>query len=418
MDSFFSADFFIQNRRRLRAQITDGSPIIITSNGLLQRGGDSSYAFCQDANFWYLTGIDEPDLILVIEQSKEYLMVPTREATRKAFDGALDTPAFVSRSGIDNIVETTEGWRLIEAALQRTKTVSTIVPATDYIESYGLYVNPARARLISRIKEKVSDIEIIDIVLKLVHMRMIKQKPELAAIQKAISITLSTIKKATAAGRISKYRHEYELEAEISKGFRSRGASGHSFEPIVAGGQRACTLHNIVNDSPLGDDELIIIDVGAEVEHYAADITRTVSNGRPTERQRQIHAAVADVQQYAFGLLKPGVFISEYEKKVEVYMGAKLVELGLIEKPEHDAIRRYYPHATSHFLGLNVHDVGDYEMPLAAGMVITVEPGIYVPQESIGVRIEDDVLIIRSGVKILSKAFAILLVCTAPFIAS
>mgnify|MGYP003473433194 FL=1 len=170
----------------------------------------------------------------------------------------------------------------------------------------------------------------------------------------------------------------------------------------MAAGKRACVLHNFANSSPLKNNELIIVDVGAEVEHYAADISRTISLGKPTRRQIQVHAAVLDVQQFAFGLLKPGLTRKEYESKVEHYMGEKLCELGLLKKPTHKQIRHYYPHATSHFMGLNVHDAGDYDSPFEAGTVMTVEPGIYIPEEGIGVRIEDDVLITKNGIKILS----------------
>jgi Xaa-Pro aminopeptidase len=139
------------------------------------------------------------------------------------------------------------------------------------------------------------------------------------------------------------------------------------------------------------------------VENYAADITRTYALGVPSKRQQQVSEAVQDVQKFALKLLKPGTSLRDYEQKVEELMGEKLLELGLIKTAEQRNIRRYYPHSTSHFLGLDVHDVGNYEQPLAAGMVLTVEPGIYIPEEKIGVRIEDDVLITKNGVEVLSK---------------
>jgi Xaa-Pro aminopeptidase len=193
------------------------------------------------------------------------------------------------------------------------------------------------------------------------------------------------------------------LEAEIGYGFRKRGAEHHAFAPIVAGGRRACTLHNVANNAPLSADELIVVDVGAEVEHYAADITRTISPSTPSRRQQTVYAAVLETQAYAMELLKPGVLLREYEHQVELFLGEKLRELGLIKTIDHENVRRFCPHATSHFLGLNVHDVGDYERPLEAGVVLTVEPGIYIPEESIGIRIEDDVLITGNGIKNLSR---------------
>lgn len=403
MNSYFTSDFFAGNRQRLRELFTGKAPIVITANGLLQRGADSSYAFCQDANFWYLTGIDEPDIILVMDRDKEFLIVPPRDFSRTAFDGAIDDTALTERSGIATVHETAEGWRLLSARLGKVKHVATIAAPPTYIDRYGIYANPARAQLIEQLKTYNTDIELLDLGLHLVRMRMIKQPPELVAMQAAIDITMATIKAATKTAKLARYQYEYQLEAEISAGFRARGATGHSFEPIVAGGKRACTLHNVANNGQLKNTELVVIDVGAEIEHYAADVTRTVSMGKLSKRQRVVHEAVQEVQKYAFGLLKPGVIIGEYEALIEKFMGEKLRELGLIKSINHENVRKYYPHATSHFLGLNVHDAGDYSLPLAEGMVITVEPGIYIPEEGIGVRIEDDVLITKRGISILTK---------------
>jgi Xaa-Pro aminopeptidase len=231
---------------------------------------------------------------------------------------------------------------------------------------------------------------------------MIKQPPELVALQQAIDITSKSLNDALAAGK--EYEFEYQLEASIAHGFRYRGAHGHSFEPIVAGGKNACTLHNVKNRSPLHQQTLVVCDVGAEVSHYAADITRTISVGKPTTRQKAVYAAVLSVQEYALGLLKPGVSLKKYEQQVVKRMGEELKRLGLIKRADSKNIRQYFPHATSHFLGLNVHDVGDYQLPLEAGIVLTCEPGIYIPEEGIGVRLEDDVLITSEGNRVLSVA--------------
>ena len=257
--------------------------------------------------------------------------------------------------------------------------------------------------IVEKIKSYNSEIELLDINQHLARLRMIKQLPELQAIQQAIDITTRTIKQATSSKKIAKYSHEFEIEAELSRGYRATGASGHSFDPIVASGERACVLHSVANNGAMSSDELVIIDTGAEVDHYAADIARTLSLGNPSRRQQAVHAAVIETQNYAFDLLKPGVYIKEYEQQIEHFIGEKMRELGLIKSIKHDDVRRFYPHATSHFLGLNVHDVGDYERPLEPGTVMTVEPGIYIREEGIGVRIEDDVLITPKGIKILSK---------------
>jgi Xaa-Pro aminopeptidase len=402
MNSQFNSDFFAANRRRLQELFTGTAPIVVTANGLLQRGMDSTYSFAQDANFWYLTGIDEPDIVLVMDRGKEYLIVPERSSSRQAFDGAVEYEALRHRSGVAKIYDGKAGWDELADRIKKVKHVATLGIPLAYVEQYGMYTNPARATVLEKLKSFNSEIEGLDLTPHLAWMRMIKQAPELAAIQAAIDITISTIKEVTKPAKFKKYAYEYELEAELSRGYRWRGAAGHAFDPIVAGGPRACTLHNVANNGQLAADELVIVDTGAEVEHYAADITRTFSFGSPSRRQRDVYEAVLEVQQFALDLLKPGIMLKDYEQQVEHFMGEKLRELGLIKTISHDSVRQYYPHATSHFLGLNVHDVGDYNRPLEAGVVMTVEPGIYIAEEGIGVRIEDNVLIKPRGLKILS----------------
>ncbi|MEK7594484.1 MAG: aminopeptidase P family protein [Patescibacteria group bacterium] len=403
MESRFNSDFFVGNRQRLRELFTGTAPIVVAANGLLQRGADSSYGFTQDANFWYLTGIDEPDLVLVIDRDKEYLIVPERSVSRQAFDGVLDEEKMRLRSGIKTIVNDKQGWDQLSNRLKKVKHAATLATPPAYVEHYGLYTNPARAAIVSRLKSEKNDLELLDLSPHLSRLRMIKQPVELEALQAAIDITAAGIKEATRPVSLKKYSHEYQIEAELSRGFRRRGADGHGFEPIVASGARACTLHNVANSGVLAADELVLLDVGAEVEHYSADITRTVALGTPSRRQQAVFDAVLDVQNFALDLLRVGVLLRDYEQQVEHYMGEKLRELGLIKTISHDNIREFYPHATSHFLGLNVHDVGDYERPLEPNTVLTVEPGIYIANEGIGVRIEDDVLITPKGPKILSR---------------
>lgn len=402
MESRFSSEFFAGNRQRLRELFTGTAPIVVTANGLLQRGADSTYAFAQDANFWYLTGIDEPDILLVMDRDKEYLIVPKRSASREAFDGVIETEPLIRRSGVQTVYDDTTGWEQLESRLKKVKHAVTLAVPLPYVEQYGMYTNPARAALVERLKVDKPELELLDLHHHLIRLRMVKQPEELAAIQAAITITASTLKEVIRPAKLKSYANEYEIEADLSRGFRRRGANGHAFEPIVAGGERACTMHNVANAGALSADELVLLDVGAEVEHYAADIARTVSLGTPSRRQQAVHAAVLEVQKFAFGLLKPGVVMKDYEQQVEHFMGEKLRELGLIKTISHEAVRKFYPHATSHFLGLNVHDVGDYERPLEPGMVLTVEPGIYIPDEAIGARIEDDVLITKRGIKILT----------------
>ncbi len=401
MSSPFSSDFFIGNRRRLQAVLPADVTIVVTANGLLQRGADSPYAFVQDANFWYLTGIDEPDVTLVIDGQREFLLAPVREGARATFDGTIDQTELTRISGIPDVINESAGWKRVDEVLGKSKKVATLAAAPNYIEQYGMYSNPSRLRLQERLHKHVADLELIDIRTELARLRMIKQPAELVALQTAIDITGKSLKDVFKGDR-SRYSYEYELEADVAAGFRRRGATGHSFEPIVAGGERACTLHNVANNSRLAKDQIVVIDVGAEYDHYAADITRTIALQQPTDRQQAVYDSVLATQEYAFGLIEPGITMRRFEEQVFTFIARELRGLKLIKRK--DDARTFFPHATSHFLGLNVHDVGDYEQPLQAGIVMTVEPGIYIPEEGIGVRIEDDVLVTESGIKVLSSS--------------
>ncbi len=399
MESYFTPDFFIGNRRRLKELFTGKAPIVIAANGLMQRNNDQAYPFRQDSNFWYLTGIDEPDLLLVLDKEREYLIVPDRHEVREFFDGSLQHEQLTKRSGIKEIIDAKEGWKRLGTRVARAKHVATLAAPKPYADYYDFYTNPARATLSEKLKEYNPDIELLDLREHFIRMRMIKQPPELEALRASIRLTVATIKKLHK--KLPNMSYENEAEAFITSEFRKKGAR-HGYDPIIGGGVNGCTLHYLANNDKLTPKKLVLVDVGAESELYSADITRTYVLGAPTKRQLAIHKAVLETQNYAFSLLKPGVTIKQNELKIEQFIGEKLRALGLIKSIEHDEVRRYYPHALSHYLGLDLHDLGDYEAPLAPGMVLTVEPGIYVPEEGIGVRIEDDVLITEKGIKILS----------------
>ncbi|CAN5642896.1 aminopeptidase P family protein [soil metagenome] len=373
---------------------------MITANGLLQRSGDTTYPFRQDSNFWYLTGIMEPDVTLVMDKTKEYLIVPGRAADRVTFDGTIDAKAIAKVSAIESVIDEKQGWERLAATIKKSKKTAVLQPGAGYMERHGFYTNPARKRLSSKLKSYNSKLEIQDIRPRIARLRMVKQEPELAAIQSAVDITLeamSIIKK-----NLPSYKSEAEINADITAFFIKAGAV-HAYEPIIAADKNACTLHYIANSHEILNDSMVLIDVGAEVSLYAADITRTLTVGNPSKRRRQVTDAVINVQKYAMGLIKPGLLMKDYEKQVEQYMGDKLIELGLIKTNDRSSVRRYYPHATSHFLGLDVHDAADYEVPFETNMVLTVEPGIYIPEEGIGVRMEDDVAIEENGIRVLSE---------------
>jgi len=404
MDTLFSADFFARNRQQLQKHVKPGTPIVITGNGSMQRASDESFKFIQDSNFWYLTGLNEPDLVLVIGSNETFLIAPVLSAEREAFDGAYDFTAMAARSGIGDIADERSGWQRVRKMLNTRHTVATLSAAPSFMARYRLHTLPYRRRLIAKIKRLDPQITIHGLRTQLATMRATKQPEELRALQRAIDITTETLQEVAQPSNLSQAAHEYELEAAISYGFRRRGAEGHAFEPIVGAGEHGTTLHHVDNAGQIGAQDLIVLDVGASVEHYAADITRTVCAKPMHERQRAVFDAVAEVQDFALSLLKPGTLLRDYEQTVVDYMGTQLVRLGLIAKPTAAAIRQYFLHATSHFLGLDVHDVGNYLEPLAPGMVLTCEPGIYIPEEGIGIRLEDDILITEAGNQVLSAA--------------
>jgi len=401
MSGHFSPEFFEGNRAKLRSLFRGTAPIVLSANGLSQRSGDTAYPFTQDSSFWYLTGINDPNIILVLDKDKEYFILPERHQVQEIFDGSIETDEITKTSGIKTVLDNKTGWKQLTIRLKRVKHIATLAAAPDFVPRLGMYTNPARAQLIEKLKEIAPTAELLDLSSHLTRQRMVKQPQELAALQTAIDITTATLKDVSK--KLIKYNHEYEVETDVTSGFSKRGADGHGYQPIVASDHNACTLHYMANEAPLDNKKLLLLDVGAEVEHYSADITRTYTLGKPSKRIRTVYDAVQDIQKYALDQLKPGVLIKEYEQKVEHYIGEKLRELGLIKSITPETVRRYAPHATSHFLGLDVHDVVDYDRPLEPNMVLTVEPGIYIPEENIGIRLEDDVLITPKGVKVLSN---------------
>lgn len=401
MKSEFTADFFRGNRERLKTLFTGTAPIVLTANGLLQRNSDNPYQFRQDSSFWYLTGIDIHDAVLVMDKDKEYIILPDQEDYQKVFDGPILQEKMSKISGIETFYSKKDGWKQLQPRLRRAKHVATLGAAPAYIEHYSFYTNPARAHLIEEVKKINPGIELLDLRQHLTVMRMVKQSAELAIMKKAISITINTVHEVQK--RLSKYHYEYEIEADLTRGFRRRGASGHAFHPIVAAGKNACTIHYLANSDSLSGARFVLLDVGAEVENYAADLGCTYWLTDRNKRENSIYDAVLEVQSHAYSVLKPGVLLKEYEKQVEEFMGEKLRELGLIKTIEHDMVREFFPHAASHHVGLDAHDIADYERPLEAGMVLAVEPGIYIPKENIGIRIEHNVLITDTGIEILTK---------------
>lgn len=405
MSDIFTSDFYVGNRKKLRTLFQGTAPIVITANGKLQKGTSDHFRLYQDGNFLYLTGINEPDLILVMDKDKEYLILPERSDGSEVFYGANDAAKLTKISGVTEILDNATGWKKLNSRLKKVRHVATFGAAPAYIEHYDFYTNPARATVIARIKEQAPDIELLDLRQHLAVMRMVKQPAEIVAIQQAVDISTKVFKEVKR--KLPKLTQEFEVEALLSYGFRKQGADGIAYDTIAASGQNACTMHYGDNSQALAANQLLLIDAGAAVNRYAADLSRSYAYGALTKRQEQIWQAVKDVHEFAIAGLKPGVTIRENELRVEQFMGEKLRTLGLIKNVESGETRKFFPHATSHFLGLDVHDAGDYDRPLEPGVVLTVEPGIYIPAENIGIRLEDDILIVADGAHIMSAKLAL-----------
>lgn len=394
-----TADFFINNRIKLRRVHKGNGLIVLTAYARLQLSTDVPFTFRQESSFWYFTGLDEPEVILVIDGDKEYLILPTRSKFSDISNGEINQDELASISGVIEILTMKAGWERLSKRLKNLKQVSVLLAPPAYIDECDFYTNPARAKLMEDIKSYNQAIEFNDIRLDVARLRSIKQPIEIEQIQTAINITNESFVKIK--NQLPKLNYEHEIEAIILETFYKHG-SKPAFESVVTSGKKACQIHSEEKHSPLLKTDLVVIDIGAEVNHYCADVARTYSIGSPSVRQKQIHASVATAQQFAFSLLKPGISYRDYEAKMEKFIGQELKALGVIKTATKKEIRRHFPHATSHFLGLDTHDSGDYYSPLEPGMVLAVEPGIYIAEEGIGVRIEDDVLITSEGISILS----------------
>ena len=368
---------------------------LFAGNTAIQRSNDASYEFAQEANFWYLTGIDAADWRLVIEGSRATLIAPDVDEVHQIFDGSLSRQEAKRISGVDDVVSHDDGEALIATLITNNPTISTLGedPHVDY---YDFTLNPGPVMLHTVLSDQSVVIE--DARPVLAKLRAIKQPAEIALMREAIAVTIAGFEHIKS--KIDSYEYEYQIEADFSHSFVYAGASGHAYDPIVAAGKNACTLHYGKNQAALHDGELVLLDVGASVKGYAADITRTYAHGKVSDRQRAVHAAVETAHIAIIDLLTPGLNVKDYNLKVDEIMKAALQSLGLFNEPAD--YRKYFPHAASHGLGIDVHDSLGAPEVFLPGMVLTVEPGIYIPEEAIGVRIEDDILITETGHENLS----------------
>jgi Xaa-Pro aminopeptidase len=339
------------------------------------------FPFVQEANFLYVTGISEADWMAILTTSRRCLVMPDKTDTERIFDGGLSADEALKISGCDEVLTANEGAALLEELSVQHATV------------YGL-----NNQVLSQKFKKVEDCRAV-----FARARAIKQPHEIASIREAIRETSDAFE--AVKRRLPELTHEYEIEAEFNRAFRATGLQGHAYDPIVASGENACTLHYQANNDPLPRNGLVLIDIGTQAGHFNADITRTYALGSPSKRETSIHAAVVKAQRDIIALIRPGVKFDEYQKASDEIVKQALISVNLYNS---DAdFRKYFPHAVSHGLGIDVHEsLGGYGefMP---GMVLTVEPGIYIPEEGIGVRIEDDILVTEDGNEVLSGSLSV-----------
>lgn len=391
--------FFKQNRLRISKQLGGGLGVF-SAYTQLQRGNDAAFKFEQEANFWYLTGIDHPDWKVVIDGTagSEWLIAPEMDEAHQLFDGSLGFEEASRISGIKKVISHDEGESLLRSLASRHSMVYT-VDQPAYAEHFNFTLNPA----IYANKQKLERVfaSVRDCQKELAELRSIKQPEEIAAIKKAVKLTVEGFEHVKT--KLDSYKYEYEIEADFSHHFRSHGAAGHAYDPIIASGKNACTLHYNQNSAAVRSGQLILMDVGSRVGGYAADITRTLAKGRPTKRQEVVFKAVQTAHERIVKLLEPDLAVEAYLAQVDDIMKEAMLELGLIRDMADEKYRQYFPHAVSHGLGIDVHDSLARPRAFRPGMVLTVEPGIYIPEENIGVRLEDDILITEKNHQNLSR---------------
>lgn len=388
------ATFFLNNREKLMSCI-DGGVAVFSAHSQMQAANDIAAPFTQESNFYYLTGIALPNWQLVIDGSKgkSWLIAPQLDATQVVFDGSLTWEDASKLSGIAEIISPNEGTAIIKDLSNRHSMVYALGddPSGKY---YNFVQNPAVMNLWRRLSGQFKEVR--DCRQALAQLRAIKQPAEIRLLKQAVHLTVDAF--TAVKEQIHTKSFEYEIEAEFSHFFRKKGALGHAYEPIIGSGANACTLHYTANNDRIKKRGLVLMDVGALVAHYPADVSRTYAIGNATARQAAVHAAVASVHEQTITMLRPGLSFRTYAAAVDASMRDALVRLGLLSaEADLSDLRRYFPHAISHGLGLDVHDSLGGFREFQPGMTLTVEPGIYIPEEGIGVRIEDDILITEKG---------------------
>lgn len=402
-----SADLYIRNREKLAQKLAKDSVAIFNSNDIMPTNADGTMRFRQNNDLFYLCGIDQEETILLIAPDcpnpawREVLFLRETNEHIAVWEGHKYTKEEAeAASGIKNIHWLSDFDQIFNSVMALSERV--YLNTNEHLRA-GVVVETRDARFIKSCKERFPLHEYERLAPIMHELRGAKEQAEIDQLQIACDITEKGFR------RILKFVKpgvtEFEIEAEYLHEFVRNRSKGFAYEPIIASGANACVLHYIENSRPCHDGDLLLMDVGAEYGNYNADMTRTIPvNGKFTERQKAVYDAVLCVQREAMNILRPGTNIQDYHKEVGLIMQSELIGLGLIDQtdvknqdPKWPAYKKYFMHGTSHHLGLDVHDVGTMHGPITPGMVFTVEPGIYIPAENLGVRLENNIVIQENG---------------------
>ncbi len=402
--SKIGSDLFKRNRQKLIGRMEIDSVAIFQSNDQMHRNGDQYYPYRQSSDLFYLSGIEQEMSVLIIcpgADNPELLFIRKSDPKLETWEGRkLDLDTASEISGIKTVRWLDDLEKQINELFGNVQKIYTNV---QELEKFKPEYPLRDERMTADLKRKFPKHGFKGLSPVMTELRMIKETEELDLIREAIRITRAGFDRVL--GLVSPGKYEYEIEAELSYEFIRQGAEGHAYPPIIASGANACFLHYISNDQICREGDLLLMDFGAEYANYAADCSRTIPvNGRFTVRQKDLYEATHRVFTGARSMMNPGICIDDLNREVGKLWEKEHFRLGLysledLKKQAKDdpLYRKYYPHGTSHFMGLDVHDLGSKQAVLQPGMVLTCEPGIYIPEEGTGIRLENDILITADG---------------------
>ncbi|PCH76627.1 MAG: X-Pro aminopeptidase [Flavobacteriaceae bacterium] len=398
---------FIKNRAKFIAQMKPASIAIFNSNDTFTTGADSTLPFEQNSDLFYLTGADQEETILLLfpdalnPKHREILFVTETNDHIAVWEGAkLNKEQAVATSGIKTVLWLQEFDKVFKDLMSES---DTIYFNTNEHYRQSVVIETREDRFIKKCKQDFMAHSCAKSFPIMEDIRGIKEQEELDIMQTACDITNKGFRRVLSF--VKPGVMEYQIEAEFMHEFLMNRSKGFSYTPIIGSGYSACVLHYIENNQECKDGDMILMDVGAEYANYSSDMTRTIPvNGKFTDRQKAVYNAVLHVKNEATKLLVPGTIWADYHVAVGKIMSDELIKLGLIseddvknEDPNWPAYKKYFMHGTSHHMGLDTHDYGNLKKPMKANMVFTVEPGIYIPEENMGIRLEDDVVIQATG---------------------